>query len=769
MSPNAIREADPRVGTSADAVIQPLAAPPPSATAFMLLPSLDWRWRLQLCVLLLWLCTIWTHQVVLPRRPGWHRLLAAMPAVVALITAPFLFHPYTDPILSMSITFMSVRMPLTKLLAACYGRGPLTALPLSSRAAAATPGPAWVPRRLRRFWPSLRRGGTAGACGTDSGDGRGADSGPGATCGGVPDLALVTFFMLCPVVPRGCRTDGCGGSGAGGGKCVAEAAEGANGGGTSPVVPGGDTRPHRPHSAAYRARGGDRLLLLRELAGKWLAFAAACALAVRYASTVPLALHAALAYGMLAVMGGLMDLMALYCTAVWGVDLVPPFHNPFQATSLSDFWSRRWNVTQSRVLKGLLYDPIVEGRLVPRDDDGDDAAASGDRGACDGDAGGGGGAVNGRRAGDAGGGGGGEIPHQSTARMETRPHTQLRRRRPLSSSSSSSAAKQAGGSGGSEAVSTGGSISGSSCSGGGGKGGGKGVGNGVSGGSGSGPDSDGSGVAGRRPGRWRWQRGGLGGIREHTCGLDRGGGRGGAELAPLGPASETSDPDSPQVPATPVNGAAAAFPGDSGPKLQAAAAAAAAPAALAAASAAVVACCGWLAVRWAASLRDLRHRRAVALVVVFAFSGLEHEIFHWYVQRFLSGRWFVFFTVHGFLLLAEAELRRTAHAAAASAAIATRAAATATTAASECSPNDGSGRSGPRPNSSDVVVVAWCRGAAARLAAATVRLPVWCWRLATLAVLELTASWWFFGVLLEPGIVGRTVAALRGRAPELPS
>jgi hypothetical protein len=40
--------------------------------------------------------------------------------------------------------------------------------------------------------------------------------------------------------------------------------------------------------------------------------------------------------------------------------------DPLASTSLADFWGRRWNVTQSLVLKGLLYDPLVEGCLLPR-------------------------------------------------------------------------------------------------------------------------------------------------------------------------------------------------------------------------------------------------------------------------------------------------------------------------------------------------------------------------------------------------------------------
>ncbi|GIM00209.1 hypothetical protein Vretimale_5369, partial [Volvox reticuliferus] len=129
------------------------ASPKPSP--FMLLTNINWLWRLQICVLLLWLCTIWTHQMVLPRSPGWRRLVAAAPAIAALIAAPFFFHPFYEPILSMTTAFMSVRMPVTKLLAACYGRGPLAALP--SKPTEESAASSTESNRKLRWWVRRRR------------------------------------------------------------------------------------------------------------------------------------------------------------------------------------------------------------------------------------------------------------------------------------------------------------------------------------------------------------------------------------------------------------------------------------------------------------------------------------------------------------------------------------------------------------------------------------------------------------------------------------
>ena len=35
-------------------------------------------------------------------------------------------------------------------------------------------------------------------------------------------------------------------------------------------------------------------------------------------------------------------------------------------SSLTDFWSRRWNLTAGNALRFLVYDPISEGRLIRR-------------------------------------------------------------------------------------------------------------------------------------------------------------------------------------------------------------------------------------------------------------------------------------------------------------------------------------------------------------------------------------------------------------------
>ncbi|XP_019169158.1 PREDICTED: acyl-CoA--sterol O-acyltransferase 1-like [Ipomoea nil] len=54
--------------------------------------------------------------------------------------------------------------------------------------------------------------------------------------------------------------------------------------------------------------------------------------------------------------------------AVAGVELEPPFDDPHLATSLQDFWGRRWNLMVTNILRPAVYDPIraAAARLLPR-------------------------------------------------------------------------------------------------------------------------------------------------------------------------------------------------------------------------------------------------------------------------------------------------------------------------------------------------------------------------------------------------------------------
>ncbi|CAL9015049.1 unnamed protein product, partial [Prunus brigantina] len=51
-------------------------------------------------------------------------------------------------------------------------------------------------------------------------------------------------------------------------------------------------------------------------------------------------------------------LVAFLAQAFLGVDFEPQFDEPYLATSLQDFWGRRWNIMVSRILHPTVYDPV---------------------------------------------------------------------------------------------------------------------------------------------------------------------------------------------------------------------------------------------------------------------------------------------------------------------------------------------------------------------------------------------------------------------------
>nr|ADI60058.1 wax synthase [Euglena gracilis] len=56
----------------------------------------------------------------------------------------------------------------------------------------------------------------------------------------------------------------------------------------------------------------------------------------------------------------------LATSKVLQVPLSDGMNQPYFSTSLSNFWGRRWNLVASSSLRHVVYDPIREGRLVPK-------------------------------------------------------------------------------------------------------------------------------------------------------------------------------------------------------------------------------------------------------------------------------------------------------------------------------------------------------------------------------------------------------------------
>lgn len=54
----------------------------------------------------------------------------------------------------------------------------------------------------------------------------------------------------------------------------------------------------------------------------------------------------------LAVVGGLAG-------SILGIEIEPPFNEPYLSSSLQDFWGRRWNIMVTRVLHPSVYEPVL--------------------------------------------------------------------------------------------------------------------------------------------------------------------------------------------------------------------------------------------------------------------------------------------------------------------------------------------------------------------------------------------------------------------------
>lgn len=52
-------------------------------------------------------------------------------------------------------------------------------------------------------------------------------------------------------------------------------------------------------------------------------------------------------------------------TFLWpGFKVAPHFDAPYTATSIAEFWSRRWNLCAGNALRWVVQEPVLEGRLV---------------------------------------------------------------------------------------------------------------------------------------------------------------------------------------------------------------------------------------------------------------------------------------------------------------------------------------------------------------------------------------------------------------------
>ena len=68
-----------------------------------------------------------------------------------------------------------------------------------------------------------------------------------------------------------------------------------------------------------------------------------------------------------------MDASALAMWAMLGLKCSSHFRFPYLSTSPAEFWNSRWNIPVSQAFRGIIYDPIIEGKWIKQDES-EDAA-----------------------------------------------------------------------------------------------------------------------------------------------------------------------------------------------------------------------------------------------------------------------------------------------------------------------------------------------------------------------------------------------------------
>ena len=80
-----------------------------------------------------------------------------------------------------------------------------------------------------------------------------------------------------------------------------------------------------------------------------------------------LAREALYAIGLYLFIAVVMNAVSVITILVLNLKVAPHFDKPFLSSSLTEFWSRRWNLNTGFTLRFSVYDPICEGRLVKKD------------------------------------------------------------------------------------------------------------------------------------------------------------------------------------------------------------------------------------------------------------------------------------------------------------------------------------------------------------------------------------------------------------------
>lgn len=333
--------------------------------------------------------------------PGVVRFFAALPALLAIHCCPLLFDFRHEPLSAMSATFLCVRLTSGKVIAFILGRGALT-LPLTFVQFAAVMLAPFMPAEIAadKVADSTPSGGLQRES-TPTADANFAaaqladfipkglhplhtvwlrvspiqrfsiDSSPGGTTPSSTSPASSSSSPLdSPRIPAVHQTHDLTADSS----TPAQQQQQQGGGG------GGSAAPHRLSKAAHAKQSPSLDVCSNDssrhsghewqlAAANMVLNAAVCVAFVAYCCHSTAALRAVCIHlSALAVMWRAMELLMLsvsHPARSWlGLTLAPHFINPFASTSLTDFWARRWNITQGLVLRFYVYEPIIQGRLI---------------------------------------------------------------------------------------------------------------------------------------------------------------------------------------------------------------------------------------------------------------------------------------------------------------------------------------------------------------------------------------------------------------------
>jgi D-alanyl-lipoteichoic acid acyltransferase DltB (MBOAT superfamily) len=74
------------------------------------------------------------------------------------------------------------------------------------------------------------------------------------------------------------------------------------------------------------------------------------------------------AFALYYLLGVFEDLLGSVSANLIGIEVERSFKKPFLSTSLKEFWTLRWNQHVAKLLKVVVYEPIVEGSLIHKAD-----------------------------------------------------------------------------------------------------------------------------------------------------------------------------------------------------------------------------------------------------------------------------------------------------------------------------------------------------------------------------------------------------------------